>query len=157
MRVPTWIVAFGMGACTSVAVQTAAEERRGESSTPPNEVAKATITARSSAPTRVSPNKTGTVAMVARGNNAFMAVLELAAKAEIPEHRDSTEEYIYVLSGSGVMTIDGVEHDLGPEQAVYMPANASVRFRNGSEKMVALQVFSGPEPAKKYDAWSLLD
>ena len=31
--------------------------------------------------------------------------------AAVPEHRDATEEYIYVLEGSGRMVIDGKTYD----------------------------------------------
>jgi hypothetical protein len=37
--------------------------------------------------------------------------------------------------------------------AVYMPADATVSFENGGAPMRALQVFAGPEPAKKYQKW----
>jgi hypothetical protein len=35
-----------------------------------------------------------------------------------------------------------------------MPPNAEVEFRNGDAQLVAIQVFAGPEPAAKYDAWA---
>ena len=38
-------------------------------------------------------------------------------------------------------------------QGLFMPANAEVSFQNGEAEMLALQVFAGPDPAKKYDAW----
>jgi hypothetical protein len=34
-----------------------------------------------------------------------------------------------------------------------MPPGALVSFENGPETLVAIQVFAGPEPAAKYDAW----
>ena len=76
------------------------------------------------------------------------------ANSEVPEHRDATEEYIYVLSGHGSITIDSKTSALGPGSAVYMPANAKVSFANGSETMTAVQVFAGPSPAQKYDSWA---
>ena len=36
---------------------------------------------------------------------------------------------------------------------VYMPPDAKVRFENGPAT-VAIQVFAGPSPAKKYDGWT---
>jgi len=37
---------------------------------------------------------------------------------------------------------------------IYMPPDALVSFANGPHRLVALQVFAGPEPAAKYDAWT---
>ena len=59
-----------------------------------------------------------------------------------------------MISGGGTMTIDGDEYEIGPGTTIYMPANAEVSYQNGDEEMIALQVFAGPEPASKYDAWT---
>ena len=94
------------------------------------------------------------VHVLARGDNAFLGKLEMAAGGEVPEHRDATEEYIHILEGGGEFTIDGERHTVGPGTTIYMPADALVSFKNGPAKLVAIQVFAGPEPAVKYDAWT---
>jgi quercetin dioxygenase-like cupin family protein len=68
-----------------------------------------------------------------------------------------TEEYIHVLRGTGTITIDGIQHEIAPGTTIYMPANARVSFDNGDEPMTAIQVFAGPAPADKYDAWTPAD
>lgn len=88
------------------------------------------------------------------GHKAWLGRLELAAGAKVPEHQDSTEEYIHVLSGHGTMRIDGKTTEVGPGDTVYMPANARVSFENGRENLTALQVFAGPAPAAKYASWT---
>lgn len=90
---------------------------------------------------------------LARGQNAFLGKLEMAPGGKVPEHRDPTEEYIHILSGAGKFTIDGQSHEVGPGTTIYMPPGALVSFENGAEPLVAIQVFAGPEPAAKYDAW----
>jgi quercetin dioxygenase-like cupin family protein len=90
---------------------------------------------------------------LARGQNAFLGKLEMAPGGKVPEHRDPTEEYIHILSGAGKFTIDGQSHEVGPGTTIYMPPGALVSFENGPEPLVAIQVFAGPEPAAKYDAW----
>ena len=50
--------------------------------------------------------------LLARGENAFLGKLEMAPGGEVPEHRDPTEEYIHILEGGGVFTIDGRTHRL---------------------------------------------
>ena len=73
----------------------------------------------------------------------------------MPLHRDPTEEYIYIVSGSGQMTIDGKTTPVGPGTMVYMPAHAEVTYANGPNTLIALQVFAGPSSAKKYEKWPL--
>ena len=90
---------------------------------------------------------------MAQGRNAFVGELWLAAGAAVPVHRDATEEYLVVLEGHGTLMLDGVEHPVGPGTSIYMPANAEVSYVNGPEPFRALQVFAGPSPAAKYDAW----
>lgn len=99
------------------------------------------------------PSGKASIAALAQGENAFIGRLTLAPGGAVPTHRDATEEYIHVLAGGGVLTIDGVEHALAPGHTVYMPAQAEVSYANGDEELVAIQVFAGPEPAAKYQSW----
>lgn len=94
------------------------------------------------------------VYVLAQGNNAFLARLEMAPGGEVPEHRDATEEYIHILEGGGVFKIDGQAHTVGPGTTIFMPADALVSFKNGDARLVAIQVFAGPGPAVKYEAWT---
>ncbi len=93
------------------------------------------------------------VTILARGEEAFVARLEMPAGGKVPLHRDPTEEYIHVLEGGGTITVDGTPHQISAGDTVYMPANAEVTFAGGDTPLVALQVFAGPEPAAKYGAW----
>ncbi|MCA9716883.1 MAG: cupin domain-containing protein [Myxococcales bacterium] len=112
-----------------------------------------TVQGLDAAPHRQAPNGKADIWMLARGHNAFIGKLELAAGGAVPEHRDPTEEYLHVLEGSGTLHIDDVEHAIGPGTTIFMPANAKVRYQNGDARLVALQVFAGPGPAAKYDGW----
>ncbi len=120
-----------------------------EAAAPPAEVR-----ALDDAPRRMSPPGTAIVALLARGRNAFVARLEMEPGAAVPEHQDADEEYIHVLEGHGTIWIDGVEHAVAAGATIFMPAGATVRFLNGDARMVALQVFAGPDSAAKYDLWS---
>ena len=104
-----------------------------------------------------APSKKATLTHLAKGKNAFLGRLTMAPSAKVPEHRDATEEYIHILEGSGVMFIDNEKYTVQPGTTVYMPANAKVQFENGDEKLVAIQVFAGPSPARKYDKWTPLN
>jgi quercetin dioxygenase-like cupin family protein len=96
----------------------------------------------------------GEIFLLARGEQAFLGKLEMAAGGEVPEHRDATEEYIHILEGGGTFSIEDRAYAVGPGSTIYMPANAKVSFKNGPSKLVAIQVFAGPGPAAKYDAWT---
>lgn len=103
---------------------------------------------------RTAPNGKAQIVKLATGKNAFLGKLTMEGGGKVPVHRDATEEYIYVLEGSGTMFIDGKSYDVAPNTAIYMPANAEVSFEGGPDKLVAIQVFAGPEPSAKYDAWT---
>ncbi len=115
----------------------------------------------SSALARSSPSGKATVRVLAGpdhggAEHALMAVLELAANAEVPTHRDATEEFVYVLEGGGLITIDGKRHTLSKGDAVYMPAGAEVRYINGPTMSQVLQVFAPPGPEQKYEGWAAI-
>ena len=94
------------------------------------------------------------IKMLAHGKQAFVGQLWLAAGAQVPVHRDESEEYLYVISGQGEITINGQTSSIGPGAVIFMPSGAEVSYRNGSAPLVALQVFAGPESASKYDGWA---
>jgi len=105
------------------------------------------------APRSVAGSGKAWITRLAQGENAFVGLLELAPGAAVPEHQDATEEYIYFLSGSGTLTMAGTPHEVGPGSFIYMPAGITVSYQNGDSPLVAMQVFAGPAPAKKYDSW----
>ena len=159
MRSSTAAIAFALGACTTAAVQSpsAAPEPPPVAQSQPPKVWPAispAVVAAADAERRKAPNGKGLVTFLARGEEAFIARLELDAGAAVPLHRDATEEYIHVLEGSGVIAVDGTRHEIGPGATVYMPAGAEVSYQNGDGRMVAIQIFAGPDPAKKYWDWT---
>lgn len=146
------LASFVLGACAAAAVGSTA----APATTALPAIARAGVLHVDAAERRRSPNGTGTITVLARGQNAFLGKLEMAAGAAVPEHRDATEEYIVVLQGGGTITIDGDAQAVAAGDTIYMPADALVSFHNGDSPLVALQVFAGPEPARKYEAWTVL-
>jgi quercetin dioxygenase-like cupin family protein len=113
----------------------------------------ATVIHMEDAEARMPESGKAKITFLARGANAFIGKLELDGGGKVPVHRDATEEFIHVLKGTGTISIDGVEYALRPGSTVYMPANAEVHYANGPDRLEAIQVFAGPEPAAKYDGW----
>ena len=152
------LCAFVLGACTTVALQSSAND--ADVDTPPEAAdatatqATATVVAFADAPRATAPNGKATITHLARGQNAYIGHLRMDGGGAVPVHRDATEEFIHILSGGGTITIDGQAHEVGAGATIYMRADAEVSYQNGPEEMVALQVFAGPEPAAKYDAWT---
>lgn len=154
-------VIAGLYGCKSspepAAAQPPAEEATspaGDNGSNPPQTAPPIVIADADAEHRTAPSGKAQIIKLATGQNAFLGKLEMDGGGKVPTHRDATEEYIYILEGSGVMKIDGKTYEVGPNTAVYMPANAEVSFDGGPDKLVAIQVFSGPEPSAKYDAWT---
>ena len=100
-----------------------------------------------------APSGKASIAEFARGENAFLGRLWLAPGAAVPEHQDPTEEFLYILSGKGVLTLNGITHAVGPGHVIYMPAKATVSFNNGDQPLEAIQVFADPTSANKYQKW----
>lgn len=88
--------------------------------------------------------------------NAFFGVLEIQPGARVPVHRDSTEEYLYIVTGGGKLTIDGTTTEIKEGFTVFMPAGAEVSFEvTGNEVVRAVQFFAGQGPETKYEKWAL--
>jgi quercetin dioxygenase-like cupin family protein len=110
--------------------------------------------------TRVAPNGKATIHRIAGKEEgakyAFFGVLEIQPGATVPLHRDATEEYLYVVTGQGNLTIDGVTTAIKAGFGVFMPANAEVTFEaTGTEIIQAVQFFAGQGPETKYDQWTV--
>ncbi|MEO0335490.1 MAG: cupin domain-containing protein [Pseudomonadota bacterium] len=91
-----------------------------------------------------------------KNKNVFLSRLTLPAKGRVPEHRDPTEEYLYVLSGSGTLKLDGKPHTLSAGDTVYMAENALVSFQAGDSVVEVIQIFAPSGPEEKYSSWEKL-
>ena len=115
---------------------------------------KASVTKFETAQTASPPSGKAKITHLARGQNAYIGHLWIAPNAGVPLHRDPTEEYLYVLEGGGVLTMNDVDYTLTPGVTVFMPAGAQVKYTNGNAATVVLQVFAGPSSADKYKKWT---
>jgi len=116
---------------------------------------KATVKAIDKTQVREVPSGKASIRMLAEGKNAFVGLLRMDGGGKVPEHRDASEEYIHVLKGSGTIFIEDKPHVIEPGTTIFMPKDAKVRFENGPEELMAIQVFAGPESAAKYNAWKV--
>lgn len=148
------LFSFVLGACATVAVQSAASEPAVAPATADHSTAQPEVIALDSAARAIAPKGGASITHLARGRNAYLGKLEMDPGGVVPVHRDPTEEFIHVLEGRGVMTIEGRDYAVEPGTTIYMPAGVEVTYRNGDAKLVAIQVFAGPEPAAKYEAWT---
>ena len=106
-----------------------------------------------SASTLTIPSGKARIKRLAEGGNAFIGHLWLAPNATVPEHRDESEEYLFILEGQGQIFIDGVSYEIRKGHLVYMQSGARVRYINGNQPLKALQIFAGPDSAAKYNSW----
>ena len=143
-----FMIGMGLGCTTAAVVAQDAQPKAPEVT-----VTKASVVSMAKADKRVAPSGKAVAHRFVTGERAYVGRLELAGGGAVPEHRDPTEEFIYVLEGTGTITIDGASHDVGPDTAIYMPAGAQVSYQNGPEAMVAIQIFAEPGPEAKYDGW----
>ncbi|MBS1302218.1 cupin domain-containing protein [Loktanella sp. SALINAS62] len=53
-----------------------------------------------------------------------LGVAEFGPQGTLHSHRHSPCEFYFCLAGQGIVTIDGIDHDLRPGIALYIPADA---------------------------------
>ena len=66
-------------------------------------------------------------------------VAEIEQGGSLELHRHDEPEVYYILEGTGIMSINGVETAVSPGSAVYIPGNAEHGIRN--EKPPLLRLF----------------
>jgi quercetin dioxygenase-like cupin family protein len=80
------------------------------------------------------------------------SVLRLAANATVPEHVHAGEtELLYVLEGSGTMTIAGVSLPVTPTSAIQIPPNTKHAF-TATTNVRAVQVYTPAGPEQRFKA-----
>jgi quercetin dioxygenase-like cupin family protein len=74
------------------------------------------------------------------GDGAMLNLLEFDPAAVVPEHAHPHEQLGYVLEGRLALTVDGVEHLLGPGDAYQIPGGVEHAARSDGRCLV-LDVF----------------
>ena len=83
--------------------------------------------------------------------NVYVGLIEVEGGGEIPRHaHEGSEEILYVLSGSGELTVGSDKIKFGREQAIHIPADQphAIKF-HGEEKGMILQAFAPGGPEKE--------
>jgi quercetin dioxygenase-like cupin family protein len=62
-----------------------------------------------------------------------LGVAQIPAGGVLALHRHPPAEFYFVLTGSGVVTIDGIPHDVVSGSSVYIPGNAEHSFAAGAD------------------------
>ncbi|AUC53252.1 MAG: cupin domain-containing protein [Sagittula sp.] len=79
-------------------------------------------------------DKTATSSMV-------LGVAEFGPQGTLLPHRHAPAEIYFGLSGTGIVTIDGVAHEIAPGVALYIPSDVEHGTVAGSEGLRFLYVF----------------
>jgi quercetin dioxygenase-like cupin family protein len=67
------------------------------------------------------------------GLTAFECDVPVAARVPAPHSHDAFEETIYGLEGTITFAVEGVDHEIGPGEALFIPRGAVHGFVNGGE------------------------
>jgi quercetin dioxygenase-like cupin family protein len=81
-------------------------------------------------------------ARVIVGDNASLAVVELAPGAIVPEHRHAHEQLGMCIEGSITFTIDGEQRELGPGGTWRIPSNRPHDAVAGPDGAIVIDIFS---------------
>ena len=84
---------------------------------------------------------------------AFAAsILELPGNSKIPEHVHAKEtELLYVISGSGTITVAGVDQAVTPTSTIQIPPNTKHAFTTTTD-FRALQIYTPAGPEQRFKA-----
>jgi mannose-6-phosphate isomerase-like protein (cupin superfamily) len=75
------------------------------------------------------------------------SVLELAPGGSAPRSAGEREEVLFVLSGRGVLRLDGFDHALEPESGAYLAPGERYELRSSGDEPLRLVAVSIPDPA----------
>jgi quercetin dioxygenase-like cupin family protein len=81
-------------------------------------------------------------ARMLRGENASLAVVELAPNATVPGHRHAHEQLGICLQGSITFTVDGETRELGPGGTWRIPSDLPHDAVAGPDGAVVIDIFS---------------
>jgi quercetin dioxygenase-like cupin family protein len=87
------------------------------------------------------PLADGVLARALFGDQAMLNLVELEPGAVVPEHSHPHEQLGIGISGLITMVVDGVEHPLGPMDAMQIPSGVVHAGIAGPEGAVVLDVF----------------
>lgn len=76
------------------------------------------------------------------GERITFALVELAANAEVPEHRHENEQMGMVIEGRVTFTIDDETRELGPGGTWRIPSGAAHHVGVGPEGAVVIDIFA---------------
>jgi quercetin dioxygenase-like cupin family protein len=102
-------------------------------------------------PADITPRSRGggvqTIPLVTRkvGSSSLInGITIIEPGSAVPMHSHNCEESVMVLSGHGSVEIDGVEHEVRPNDTTFLPANIPHCFKNGSkvEQMRILWIYA---------------
>lgn len=117
---------------------------------PPSSVA---LLPEASRETRYAPSGQAVVEVLWPGPALFLGRLHLAPGAQVPPHVDPSDEWLWVVEGSGELTVGGEQRPVEVGQLVFLPMGVEASFQNGPAPFVAWQIFLPVAAAEKYQAW----
>ncbi len=78
-----------------------------------------------------------------------MGLYNHAVDANVPQQPHTEDEVYYVLSGRGVIEIDGADHAVTSGSVVYVPAGVPHHFHKVTEPLQVLVLFAPAEGTAK--------
>jgi quercetin dioxygenase-like cupin family protein len=89
-------------------------------------------------------------ASIVKGTPLAASILTLGANAKVAEHVHAKEtELLYVLDGSGTMTIDGQDVAVTPTSVIQIPPNTKHAFA-ATSAVRAVQIYTPPGPEQRF-------
>ncbi len=90
---------------------------------------------------------------IQKGDWGYLGEFSLEPGGTYERAASSDEEFVYVLTGNAVAKVGEQRYLVGRRMALYLPAQAEVKWTAGSERFVAVQFFAGPSSRGRYEDW----
>ncbi len=104
---------------------------------------------------RIGAEEQARVVPLAHGEMGYIGEFSLVAGGKLTLEPREEEEFLYVLTGSAVLTVDEETFLVGPRMGVYLPAGATIEWVNGSSRLVAVQFLVGHGAGARFEEWRI--
>ena len=105
----------------------------------------------------INDNEDARAVPIQKGEWAYLGEFSLESGGNYSRTARSDEEFIYVLSGSAVVSVGEQRFLVGPRMSLHLPSGTDVEWTAGAERFVAVQFFAGPSSNGSYEDWGAED
>ena len=102
----------------------------------------------------LSPDKQRFAVPIAQGERGFLSIVFYGANGAGPTQQSDNDEYLLMMEGRGVLTLEGVSWSVEEDTLVYVPAGTESKYQAGPSDDGFVRLMVGPQGTDPYQGWS---